>query len=94
MPEFQLVTVDLVVIACYVVVILGIGFWVGRKKEDSESYFLAGRGMVWRLVGFSLIAANFSGTQFSALRGRASRRASPSGTTSGWPPSYCSCSPC
>jgi solute:Na+ symporter, SSS family len=69
MPDFELTTIDLAVIAAYVVLILGIGFWVGRKKEDSESYFLAGRGMVWPLVGFGLIAVNFSGTQYLALTG-------------------------
>jgi solute:Na+ symporter, SSS family len=69
MPEFQLATVDLLVVAAYVVMILGIGFWVGRKKKDSEDFFLAGRGMIWPMVGFALIAANFSGTQYLGLAG-------------------------
>ncbi|MGY1747785.1 sodium:solute symporter family transporter [Modestobacter sp. SYSU DS0511] len=69
MPEFQLATVDLVVIGAYVVMILAIGFWVARRTGDSDDFFLAGRGMVWPLVGFSLIVTNFSGTQFLGLAG-------------------------
>ena len=69
MPEFELATIDLVIIGIYIVAILFIGFWVGRGQTDSESYFLAGRGMAWWLVGFSLVITNFSGTQFLALAG-------------------------
>jgi solute:Na+ symporter, SSS family len=69
MPEFDLSTIDLAIIAAYIVGIVFIGFWVGRKKEDSEGYFLAGRGMSWPLVGFALIAANFSGSLYLGLAG-------------------------
>ncbi len=69
MPEFELRTGDLVVIAVYIVGVLGIGFWVGRNKKDSEGFFLAGRGMTWPLVGFALIAANFSGSLYLGLAG-------------------------
>ena len=69
MPEFELATIDLIIIGVYIVAILFIGFWVGRGQKDSESYFLAGRGMAWWLVGFSLVITNFSGTQFLALAG-------------------------
>jgi solute:Na+ symporter, SSS family len=69
MPEFELATVDLVIVGAYVVMILAIGFWVGRKKEDSEGYFLAGRGAIWPLIGFGLIAANLSGTSYIGLAG-------------------------
>jgi solute:Na+ symporter, SSS family len=69
MPEFELQVVDMVVIAAFVAAIVGIGLWVGRKKESSEDFLLAGRGMTWPLVGFSLIAANFSGTLYLGLAG-------------------------
>lgn len=69
MPEFELATLDLVVIGLYVVLILGVGWWAGRKPGDSDDFFLAGRGMTWPLVGFSLIVTNFSGTQFLGLAG-------------------------
>lgn len=69
MPELQVVTTDLVVLGIYIAIILGIGFWVGRKKKESEGFFLGGRGSVWPLVGFSLMAANLSGTSFLGLAG-------------------------
>ncbi|WP_010629577.1 sodium/solute symporter [Halomonas sp. KM-1] len=69
MPEFELATIDLVIVGLYVSMILAIGFWVGRKSKDSESYFLAGRGMIWPLVGFSLVSANLSGTSYIGLAG-------------------------
>jgi solute:Na+ symporter, SSS family len=69
MPEFELQTIDLVVIATFVGVILGIGFWVGRGKSNDEEFLLGGRGMTWPLIGFSLIAANFSGTLYLGLAG-------------------------
>jgi solute:Na+ symporter, SSS family len=68
-PEFDLPFIDLAVIGAYILAILGLGFYVGRKKEDSEGYFLAGRGMSWPMVGFALIAANFSGTLYLGLAG-------------------------
>jgi solute:Na+ symporter, SSS family len=39
--------------------------------EDSEGYFLAGRGLSWWLIGFSLIAANISTEQFVGMSGSA-----------------------
>ena len=69
MPEFDLGPIDLGIIAAYIVGILFLGFWVGRNKEDSEGFFLAGRGMTWPLVGFALISANFSGSLYLGLAG-------------------------
>jgi solute:Na+ symporter, SSS family len=69
MPDFDLAGIDLAIIGAYAVMILGIGFWVGRGKKDDEDFFLAGRGMAWPMVGFALIAANFSGTQYLGLAG-------------------------
>ena len=67
--EFELATVDIVIVAAYVVLILGVGFWAGRGKSDIDSYFLGGRQHLWPLVGFGLMAVNFSGTQYIGLAG-------------------------
>lgn len=67
MPDFVLEPIDLAIIAAFVVGIILIGYWAGRGTESSESFFLAGRGMAWPIVGFSLIVTNFSGTQFLGL---------------------------
>ena len=39
---------------------------------DSESYFLAGRGLAWWIIGISLISANISTEQFVGMSGNAS----------------------
>lgn len=70
MPEeFNLATIDLVVILGYVAGILTVGFLVGRGKKDPDEYFLAGRRAVWPLIGFGLIAVNLSGTSYVGLAG-------------------------
>lgn len=69
MPEFELTPVDLGVIVAFVAAVIGVALWVGRKQEGTESYFLAGRTMVWPVVGFSLFATQFGGTQYLGLAG-------------------------
>jgi SSS family solute:Na+ symporter len=49
----------------YLVTVVVIGFVSGRKKEDTTAnFFLAGRGLPWYVIGFSLIAASISSEQF------------------------------
>ena len=55
--------IDIIVFVIFVVVVIGIGLWQSRGEEihgehGARDYFLAGRGLTWWLVGFSLIAAN------------------------------------
>lgn len=69
MPDFSLGALDLAVVAAFVAGILGIALWVGRGQKGTESYFLAGRTMVWPVVGFSLYATQFGGTQYLGLAG-------------------------
>ena len=42
-----------------------------RKERTGEDFFLAGRGLTWPLIGFSLIAANISTEQFVGMNGAA-----------------------
>ena len=54
-------TIDLIIIVVYLVGILLIGILSVRLKSmTSESYFLAGRGLGWVMVGASLLASNIS----------------------------------
>lgn len=62
---------DVVVFLAFVVAVLSVGMLKSRHEKDSESYFLAGRGLVWWLIGFSLIAANISTEQFVGMSGNA-----------------------
>ena len=68
--------VDLVVFVAFIASVIGIGLWKSRDEETAsdhgaQDYFLAGRGLTWWLVGFSLIAANISTEQFVGMSGKA-----------------------
>jgi solute:Na+ symporter, SSS family len=68
----DILEVSLFIIA--VVGVIGLGIWKSRDEDTSgekgaSDYFLAGRGLTWWLVGFSLIAANISTEQFVGMSG-------------------------
>lgn len=63
--------VDYLVFFAFLVAVVAIGIVKSRHEKDSESYFLAGRGLSWWLIGFSLIAANISTEQFVGMSGQA-----------------------
>ncbi len=68
----NLLEVVLFVSAVVGVVVLGI--WKSARGAEGDAggasgYFLAGRGLSWWLVGFSLIAANISTEQFVGMSG-------------------------
>lgn len=65
--------VDVVVFLVLVVAVITVGVLKSRHEKDSESYFLAGRGLTWWLIGFSLIAANISAEQFVGMSGSAAK---------------------
>lgn len=67
---------DIIVFIVFVAAVVGVGLWKSRgedlKGEHAASdYFLAGRGLKWWLIGFSLIAANISTEQFVGMSGNA-----------------------
>jgi len=49
---------DVVVIALYFVMVLGIGFYLKRYTNTGEEFFLAGRDMSAWIAGLSFVAAN------------------------------------
>ncbi|AQT69360.1 Na(+)/glucose symporter [Anaerohalosphaera lusitana] len=61
--------IDLGVFVLFVVSVITIGVMKSRQEKSSEDYFLAGRGLQWWLIGFSLIAANISTEQFVGMSG-------------------------
>ena len=61
--------IDTLIIVAYIFFIIGIGFYVGKKKDSTESYFLAGRHMGWFVIGASLFASNISSEHFVGLAG-------------------------
>ncbi len=67
----SLSAVDIIIFVAFVAMVISLGLWKSRDEKDSESYFLAGRGLQWWLIGFSLIAANISTEQFVGMSGQA-----------------------
>lgn len=67
----QLVAIDVIFFLAFVLFVIGFAIFMSRrKKKDSADYFLAGRGAVWPLIGFSLIAANISTEQIVGQSGQ------------------------
>lgn len=67
---------DILVFVLFVAAVIAIGLWKSRGEEThsehgAQDYFLAGRGLSWWLIGFSLIAANISTEQFVGMSGQA-----------------------
>ncbi|MDT8436008.1 MAG: sodium:solute symporter [Gemmatimonadota bacterium] len=71
MPTFTLGGIDLAMVVVYAVLIVAIGIYFGRKHEDAEEYFLAGRRMLWPVIGISLYASNMGSTALVGLTGDA-----------------------
>ncbi len=67
----QLSPIDIFVFVVFIMAVVTVGIVMSRGEKDSESYFLAGRGLSWWLIGFSLIAANISTEQFVGMSGSA-----------------------
>ena len=68
-------TIDYIVFAAYIVILVGMGIFLSRGKKGEEKsssdYFLAGNTLTWWAVGASLIAANISAEQFIGMSGSA-----------------------
>jgi SSS family solute:Na+ symporter len=62
---------DIAVFLGFIAAVVTVGLWKSRHEKTSEDYFLAGRGLSWWLIGFSLIAANISTEQFVGMSGNA-----------------------
>ena len=66
-------SVDVVVFVGYAMFIVGLAFWVSRKKsgeaQTSKDYFLAGKTLPWFAIGASLIASNISAEQIIGMSG-------------------------
>lgn len=62
---------DIIVVAIYFILVLGIGFLAMWKANRStvSGYFLAGRSMNWAAVGASLFVSNIGSEHFIGLAG-------------------------
>lgn len=54
-------TIDIIIIAIFFLIVIGIGFVASRTAgKDSAEFFLSGRNMPWWLLGVSMVACTFS----------------------------------
>src|SRR5262245_8592983 len=68
--------IDWLMIAAYFGILLAVGWWVARNRQDSATeYFLAGRNLGWWVIGASIFASNIGSEHIVGLAG--------SGATSG-----------
>jgi len=67
--DFNLSTLDLGIVVFYLIAVVMVGFYFGKKHEDAEDYFLAGRNLTWPIIGFSLFASNMSSNSLVGLAG-------------------------
>lgn len=68
----MLADMDHVVFFGYLILLVAIGIWAGRKeKHDAADYFLAGKTLPWYVVGGSFVASNISTEHFIGMVGTA-----------------------
>jgi len=63
----NLSTLDIIIIILYLLVIIGLGFWISKKaSKNMQSYFLGDNSIKWYWLGFSNSSGMFdvSGTAF------------------------------
>ena len=63
--------VDLVIIAFYFVLVLGIGFYLKRFAKTGEDFFLAGREMTAWVAGLGFVSANLGSLELLGWAGSA-----------------------
>ena len=67
---------DIIIFFGFIAAVLAVGMIKSKgagsasSEAGADDYFLAGRGLSWWLIGFSLIAANISAEQFVGMSGQ------------------------
>lgn len=61
---------DWVVLAIYLLVLIGVAVWVAlQRNNNTEDYFLAGRNVGWFVIGASIFASNIGSEHVVGLAG-------------------------
>jgi SSS family solute:Na+ symporter len=72
-PAVQLQTIDIVIVAVYLVGITALGLWFSRGVKTTEDFFLAGRSLPWWIAGLSLVVSDIGAKDMIGLAGDAYR---------------------
>src|SRR5512137_461525 len=63
-------TLDWITLGLYFALILGVAWWVIRRRKDNATdYFLAGRNLSWWIIGASIFASNIGSEHIVGLAG-------------------------
>ena len=62
---------DVVVLVAYIVGVTAFGAYVGGRQHSAKEYFLAGRGVPWWAICFSVVATETSALTFISIPGTA-----------------------
>ena len=55
---------DIVALIAYLILVVALGSWFGRRQKDAKDYFLGGRQIPWYAVGLSVVATETSTLTF------------------------------
>jgi Na+/proline symporter len=64
-------TIDYVVLAFYLLAMIGVGAYFSREQRSTGDFFLAGRSMSWFPIGLSIMATLLSALSYSGIPGEA-----------------------
>ncbi len=62
--------IDVLFFLMFFAIVVGVSMYKSRREETGEDFFLASRGLIWPLIGLSLIAANISTEHFVGMAGQ------------------------
>ena len=62
-----MILIDYVVVGLYFALILGIGIYTSKNKDNTSEYFLANRNLGWFVIGASLFASNIGSEHLVGL---------------------------
>ena len=63
----QLHFIDYLILAAYFVFVLGIGFWLRRRVQSSDDFFLSGRSVPLWITGLAFVAANMGAQEMVGM---------------------------
>lgn len=61
--------VDFIVLYAYLILVVGISAWAGRRQTSASSFFLGDRNLPWWMVMFSVVATETSVLTFLSIPG-------------------------
>ena len=73
MQTLRLSTLDLAIVAAYLVTVTVVGLWASRGVRSGREFFLAGRSLPWWAAGMSLVVSDIGAKDMIGLAGDAYR---------------------